>query len=305
MKTTIASLLLHIKQSLLPTLQNDILCEQYARWLLESILDVKEANLISTQHSNWSAENQKKLQYYIDQLTTNHMPLQYLLGSTPFVNLDVLCKPPILIPRPETEEWCITLIQQLHPLRNQPLQILDLCTGTGCIALALAQALPKATVYGTDISNHAINLAQENALHNYIANATFFQSDLFSEISSSLTFDLIVSNPPYIPAQDWPTLDKSVSQWEDKNALIADDNGLALIKKIIANAPCYLRENKPLKTLAIPQLIVEIDHTHGKLVADYLHQCNYTLIKITQDLSSKDRVASGRVDNVDIPKNKS
>ena len=297
---SISTLIENVKQKLQTKFHDEILCTQYAWWLIEAITGKKEITLITTQEIKWSDDDQKELDEYLDNLINKDMPLQYLLGSTPFAELDILCRPPVLIPRPETEEWCMNLIEQLKPLRDQQLWILDLCTGSGCIALALADPLPKAKVYGTDSADSALALAQENAAHNHIPNATFLKSDLFGQIPKEFKFDLIVGNPPYIPQKDWATLDKSVSQWEDKNALIAEDDGLALIKKIIESAPAYLKKNETRATLHIPQLMLEIDHTQGKAVAEYMKQHGYTHIKIHKDLEGKDRVASGRVDNVAI-----
>ncbi len=299
----IGLLISQIEQKLIPKFNNATLCTQYAWWLIETITGKKEINLISQQEFKWTDTNQKKLDEYLDQLINKDMPLQYLLGSTPFGNLDILCRPPVLIPRPETEEWCMNVAQQLQFLSNQQLWILDLCTGSGCIALALAKALPKAKVLATDIHDEALALAQENAAHNHITNVTFLRSDLFAQIPGEFTFDLIVANPPYIPEKDWATLDKSVSQWEDKNALIAKDSGLALIKKIIDRVPEYIKTNDELKKAQLPQLMLEIDHTQGAAVAEYMKQHGYNQIKITKDLEGNDRVASGRVDNVAITKN--
>lgn len=303
MKINIGQLIAQTEQKLIPKFKDATMCTQYSWWLIEAITKKKEIALISEQDIKWTDADQKQLDEYLDALINKNMPLQYLLGSTPFGDLDILCKSPILIPRPETEEWCMNLIEQLKPARDQQLWILDLCTGSGCIALALAKAFAKACVYGTDINDIALMLAKENAAHNHISNATFLRSDLFANITKEFTFDLIVGNPPYIPAKDWPTLDKSVSQWEDKNALIAEDDGLALIKKIIATAPAYIKKNDALAKAHIPQLMLEIDYTQGKLVAEYMKQRGYNQIKIHKDLEGKDRVASGRVDNVAITQN--
>ena len=301
-KIQTSTLIALIEKKLKSKFDDEIMCTQYAWWLVEFITKKQEINLISENDINWDDAAQKKLDDALDALINKDMPLAYLLGSTPFCGLDILVKPPILIPRPETEELTANLIDRLKPLRNEPLWILDLCTGSGCIALALADALPKAKVYGTDISNQALALAKENARHNHIANVEFLNSDLFAQIPAAFTFDLIVSNPPYIPEKDWATLDKSVLQWEDKNALIAADDGLALIKRIIDQAPKYLKQNELLKKNKIPQLILEMDYTQGHAIADFMEQHNYNQIHIQKDLEGKDRVAIGRIDNVAITK---
>ena len=133
-----------------------------------------QALLLSDQHKT-------TLAHYINQLVHLKMPFAYVVGSVPFGNLEILTKPPILIPRPETEKWCIELAQKLHTFRAPT--ILDMCTGSGCIALTLAQALPHAIVYGVDINNNALALAQKNAQHNKITNVTWVLSDLFDQLS--------------------------------------------------------------------------------------------------------------------------
>ena len=237
MKTTIGHLISDIEKKLISKFKDATLCTQYAWWLIEAITQKTELQLISNEEITWGQKDQQALDDALDKLINKNMPLAYLLGSTPFCGLDIITKPPVLIPRPETEEWTANLIDQLQSVRNEPLWILDLCTGSGCIALALADALPKAKVYGTDIGDAALALAQENARHNHITNATFLYSDLFAQIPKEFTFDLIVGNPPYIDEKEWNTLEKSVTQWEDRNALIAPDHGLALIKRIIDTAP--------------------------------------------------------------------
>lgn len=294
----IASLISSLEKKLLPRFKDEILCNQYSWWLLQAITGKNDIALISNGHIELGINEENQLNDAIDKLINQNMPLQYLLGSTPFAGLDILIKPPVLIPRPETEEWTITLIEQLKPIHNEPLWILDLCTGSGCIALALADAFPKAKVYGTDISDGALSLAQENARHNHIPNVEFIRSNLFDQIPAHFTFDLIVGNPPYIASWQWDTLDNSVKLWEDKNALIAQDDGLALIKKIIKDAPSFIKSNKALQSKKIPQLTLEIDSTQGIVVTNYMKEHYYNHICIQQDLAGKDRVVSGRIDDM-------
>lgn len=297
-KINIGQLIATLEKKLQPTFVDETLCTQYAWWLVQAITKKDETTLIADGHISWNDELQKKLDESLDNLINKHMPLQYLLGSMPFAGLDILTQPPVLIPRPETEEWTINLIEQLQAIPDKKLQILDLCTGSGCIALALADALPPAKIFGTDISDAALALANQNKIHNHIPNVEFLRSDLFSQIPKAFTFDLIAGNPPYIAPQEWQNLDTSVQQWEDKHALIAADHGLAIIKKIIDMAPAYIRPNQILRQKNIPQLILEIDYTQGKAVSDYMRNAGYNQIAIHKDLEGKDRIASGRVDNV-------
>lgn len=282
-----------IEKRLQPLLRNPVTCSQYASWILQAVTGLTSSALLTRTEIPWHTQQQEMLEGFLDKLINQHMPLAYLLGSVPFCDLEILVEPPTLIPRPETEEWCARLIKQLQPITQEPLVILDLCTGSGCIGLALAKALPQAQVYAVDISEKALALAQKNATHNTIHNITFMHSDLFEQLPPSLSFDLLVSNPPYIPAEQWPTLEKSVTQWEDKNAFIAPDEGCALITRIIDEAPKYLRPNAILQAHSIAQLILEIDYTQGTRVADYMRAKGYTGVTCEKDRAGKDRVVCG------------
>lgn len=297
-KVNISQLISAIDQKLQTHFEDKTLCTQYAWWLVQAITSKTEIELISANDISWSNQQEKQLQEALDAIIDKHMPLSYILGSTPFAGLDIIVRPPILIPRPETEEWICNLIDQMLAFKHEPLWILDLCTGSGCIALALADALPKARVYATDINDAALELAHENARHNQISNVTFLRSDLFNDISPSFKFDIIVSNPPYIDERSWNTLEPSVRNWEDKNALIAPDHGMALIKRIIQQAPSYIKPNESLKNARIPQVSMEIDATQGHAVSTYMKEHAYNQIEIIKDLEGKDRIATGRVDYV-------
>lgn len=288
----------HISKQLLSYYKDSSLCEHYAWNLLEKLCNATKTQLIMIEHFTLTPKQHNQLEEWIYLLTQKNMPIQYILGSVPFNDLTILVKPPILIPRPETEEWTINVVQQLKNLKNKSLQILDLATGSGCIALTFAQHLPKSLVTATDISQTALTLAQENSTYNKIYNIHLIKSDLFSAIHPKKQFDLIVANPPYIAESEKKELDRSVTQWEDNNALFAPDNGLALIKKIIDCAPAYLRENNEMKSLAIPQLAIEIDYQQGSIVKKYMNKGHYNAVQIYKDLHSNDRVAVGRIDYV-------
>lgn len=161
--------------------------------------------------------------------------MAYLIGFQPFFGLNLKVNPDVLVPRPETElmvEKALAL-----PLPNYP-RILDLGTGSGCIALALAKNLPKAKVLAVDISSQALRIAKENARLNNIKNVRFKKSDLFSKVNGK--FDLIISNPPYVSEKDMKKLPKEV-QFEPKKALQAGKEGLDYIFPILTLAPARLR----------------------------------------------------------------
>lgn len=297
MEHTIAQLARDIEQQLLTIYDDATLCRQYAWWLLEALTKQNKAQLIIAEKIKLSAAQEEQLNQWLDELIKQHKPLQYILGSVPFNDLEILVEPPILIPRPETEEWCLNLIEQLKKLPKKKLSILDLCSGSGCIALSLAKAFPAAHVYALDISEAAIALGKKNAQHNSITNVTFIQSDLFTNLPHNTRFDIIVSNPPYIARKAWEQLDESVKDWEDERALVANDDGLALIKKIISQSRTYLRA-----TPGIPNLLIEIGYDQGPAVVELFKRDGFVQAQILKDLEGKDRVVQGRVDDVALTK---
>ncbi len=275
--------------------QDQPLAISYAWWMLETITAQPKAALIATSTLTLSHQEEEKLDIWINEQLQHHRPLQYLIGTVPFGECTIAVAPPTLIPRPETEEWCYTLINSFQKLPQRPLRILDIGTGSGCIAIALARALPTATLYAVDISSDALALAAKNAALNKVPHITFLQSNLFDALPADISFDLIVANPPYIAAEEWDMLDKSVQVWEDKGALIAPDNGLAIVKKIIETAPLYITPNHHLKAQNIPQLVIEIGYKQGPTVASLFQAAHFDTIKVEKDLAGNDRIVMGNM----------
>lgn len=263
---------------------------QVALWMLEELTHKSGAQLFASKSLELTHEQKEKLFDWILQHTEQQKPLQYIFGYVPFGDLTILVEPPVLIPRPETEEWVINLIEKLEPLKNKALTILDIGSGSGAIALMLAHKLPQARVYAIDIAEHALALGRKNAAHNNIKNIEFIHSDLFEAIPN-LKVDLIVSNPPYIDDQEWKTLDPMVSTWEDKNALVATGDGLHLIQQIIAQAPAHLLHNQELFKCTQANLYIEIGYQQGIATKKLLEHAGYNNIHIVKDLEKKDRVA--------------
>jgi release factor glutamine methyltransferase len=211
------------------------LSRQEAWWLLEWATGKSKEQLL-TGHNELSEEIILKIDAAVKKIDQESMPLAYVIGHVPFGDLTIDVQAPILIPRPETEEWVYRLIEKLQPEKEKISTILDLGTGSGCIALALAHAFPRAHVTASDINPRALELAKQNARKNGINNICFIESDLFKNIAQK-SFDLIVSNPPYIAHYYQVTLSDSVINWEDHRALFAPKNGLELIEKIIEQLP--------------------------------------------------------------------
>ncbi len=288
-----------IRHKIAPAYDGDeTLCQQYAWWILQALCEMTKTQLIMQDAVMLSHEQQEQLDEWIHQIVEEKKPLQYILGSVPFADCDILVQPPTLIPRPETEEWCLHIIEHLQLLNNKKIKILDVATGSGCIAIALAHHLPLAQVLAIDISEAALELTEKNIERHTLLNITCIQSDLFGSIPQGMLFDIIVSNPPYISQAEFTHLDASVSHWEDPNALMADDNGLAIIKQIIAQAPQFIQVNKEMQNKNIPQVVIEIGYAQGAAVKKLMEDAGYNDVLVHKDLEGKDRFVTGRVDNV-------
>jgi len=277
---------------------DNTLCQQYAWWILQAICEKTKTELIIQESIVLTPEQQQKIDQWMKYLVEDKMPLQYVLGFVPFADLEILVEPPTLIPRPETEEWSLYIIEHLLLLDNKKLKILDIATGSGCVALTFASYLPQARIVATDIADSALELTEKNSEHNKIRNVTIIKSDLFESIPQDLKFDIILSNPPYITEAEFTQLDETVTCWEDHGALVAPDNGLAIIKKIIAQAPLFIETNNEMKQKNIPQIVIEIGYAQGNAVRDIMFAAGYNDVLVHKDLEGKDRFVTGRFDCV-------
>ena len=208
-------------------------------------------------------------------------PVAHLIGEREFWSLPLFVSPATLIPRPDTE--CL-VEQALARLPATPCRILDLGTGTGAIALALASERPDCQVTAVDLIPEAVALAQRNADHLGIRNIEILQSRWFSALEGQ-TFSLIVSNPPYIDAQD-PHLAQGDVRFEPLSALVAADNGLADLHTLIKDAPRYL----------LPQgwLLLEHGWQQGAAVREIFARYGWQQVETCRDYGDNERLTLGR-----------
>lgn len=208
-------------------------------------------------------------------------PVAHLIGEREFWSLPLFVSPATLIPRPDTE--CL-VEQALARLPAAPCRILDLGTGTGAIALALASERPDCQVTAVDLIPDAVALAQRNAEHLGIRNIEIVQSRWFSALEGQ-TFSLIVSNPPYIDAQD-PHLAQGDVRFEPLSALVAADNGLADLHTLIKDAPRYL----------LPQgwLLLEHGWQQGAAVREIFARYGWQQVETCRDYGDNERLTLGR-----------
>lgn len=220
---------------------------------------------------------------------TAREPLQYILGYTEFHGLKIKVGPGVLIPRPETELLVEEAIKTVHTSHFTSLRILDLCTGSGCIALALAIEFPDAKVYGTDTSEVAIRYAEENARINDINNVEFLRGSLFEPFGkltapgqSSFKAGLIISNPPYIKRDEIGNLQPEITDWEPGEALDGGEDGLNYYKMLIPEARNYLKENG--------YLVLEIGIGQSDEVKWMAEEAGFQDIIVIRDYSGIERI---------------
>lgn len=286
-KQTSHSLSLNINLLAQVLLSYDASLEVRQRLALDLLCYVTKKNkeaLIVASSCELSLSEEALLNEILDRLINKKEPLPYILGCVQFLDLELHVQTPVLIPRPETEFWVDELIQAL-PL-DDSLNILDMCTGTGCIGLALAYSLPRAHVVAVDVEQACVHLAQENAIKNKLNERfTVKHSNLFEKLSGE-KFDVIVSNPPYIPLGARSAMQQSVLAWEDEKALFSGEQGLHCIEQILAQAQLFLRGSK-----SYPVLVIEIDRTQGDAIFALAKKYNYLKVEIRKDQFDNDRTA--------------
>lgn len=226
-------------------------------------------------------EQEQKAKFILKKRVTTGEPLQYIMGQAFFKGSKYFVTKNTLIPRPETE----LLIEECKKrLKNNNPKILDIGTGSGCIAIELAKDIPQAEIIATDISFDILDIAEKNAdYHNVLKKITYVKSDLFENISGQ--FDIIVSNPPYISYNDIEEVQKDVYDFESHSALFAENNGLYFYKKITEQSKNYLNKNGLLS--------FEIGWKQAEKIYDIMIKNQFTSICLTKDLDGNNRIISG------------
>jgi len=231
--------------------------------------------------------NEKDINEYraLIQRRLKREPVQYIVGVQEFWSMEFSVGPQVLIPRPETE---ILVEQALSVLKEKKdsgetgkVSVLDVGAGSGAVALSIAKEIPDADVWAGDVSADALEIAMSNARRHGLENRVrFIESDLFSAFDNSQPFDVIVSNPPYIPAEDYDALPPEVGQYEPRTALDGGEGGLFFVNKLILEAKAFLKpggwllmEMAPFQTTKAMDLIAQTGfYTEQKIIKDYSHK---------------------------------
>ena len=255
--------------------------ESLARFLLMYMLDESPQLFSNCMSEQMSKENEEKYFSLIEKHIKEDVPLSHLVGFEYFYDRKFKVTKDVLSPRMETEELIYKVIEYVKANNKNNLKILDLCTGSGIIAITLKKELDQISidVIASDISEEAIKVAKENAqYHN--ADVRFIQSDIFNNIDDK--FDIIVSNPPYIDRKDEVTMKENVLNYDPHLALFAEEEGMYFYRKIIEQAKDYLKENGVM--------FFEIGYDQKDKIIK-LSKKNGYLAQVYKDINNRDRMA--------------
>lgn len=251
---------------------------QEAWYLLSYQLQIDRVYYLANMEKTLSRLEEERYNALIERRSSRY-PLQYITGTQEFMGYEFIVNEQVLIPRQDTE----TLIEEIEAECKNADSILDMCTGSGCIAISLEKELHPKRVVGVDLSEGALEVARANAKA-LNSNAVFIKSDLFKEVSGK--YDIIVSNPPYIKSKDCEALMPEVRDYEPMLALDGKEDGLYFYRIIIEEALHYLNPRG--------FLFFEIGYDQGTELMELLLHHGYYNIQIKKDLAGLDRVAIAR-----------
>ena len=255
--------------------------ESLAKFLLMYMLDETAEQFSNKLSEELSVEQENRYFDLINKNINEDTPLSHLVGFDYFYDRKFKVTRDVLSPRIETEELIYKVIEYIKKSKKDSFKILDLCTGSGIIAITLKKEIVEkyTEIVASDISEKALSIAIENANNNN-ANITFIKSDLFDNISGK--FDLIISNPPYISYKDKITIKDSVLNYDPHLALFAEEDGIYFYRKIIENANQYLENDGTI--------FLEIGYDQKEKILE-LGKSNNFITTVYKDINGKDRIA--------------
>ena len=254
--------------------------------LLEHYFNIDRVKMALEPNLRLSESEMLKIHFAVKDLL-KHKPIQYIIGETEFCDLKFKVNENVLIPRPETSEMVNAIVNRQQTTDNRQCSILDIGTGSGCIAISLAKMLPQAQVFALDISEKALEVAKENAINNNV-NVTFIHDDILTLTLTQTKFDIIVSNPPYVRELEKAEMRDNVLKWEPHNALfVSDDDPLIFYRKILEFTKEHLNENG--------EVWFEINEFLGKEMTSLGKEFGFSDIKIFKDFRDKERFMNLRI----------
>jgi release factor glutamine methyltransferase len=260
--------------------------------LLAFALEKNKTFLISHNDYELSDEEQAKFLKILKRRASRE-PLQYITGCQEFYGLDFIVTPDVLIPRPETELIVENAIEILSAIKKP--RFCEVGTGSGCISISILHEVKTATAIGLDISPEALEIARKNAdVNNVLERFELKKSDVFAVLGNEKEeknekFDLIVSNPPYVPLKDFSGLQREVRDYEPHIALTDGGSGLSIIEKIIADSPGFLKPNA--------FLLMEIGYNQMPMVSQMFESEIWKKLEILPDLQGIPRMVKAQIKN--------
>ena len=250
--------------------------------LLEHYFKITRVKMAMEPDLRLSESEMLTFHFAVKDLLKNK-PIQYIIGETEFCDLKFKVNENVLIPRPETSELVYKIVERQKTKDKRQLSILDIGTGSGCIAISLAKNIPGSKVHALDISEKALEVAKENAINNNV-DVTFINDDILSLKNNIETkFDIIVSNPPYVRELEKAEMRDNVLNWEPHNALFVSDNDpLIFYRNILEFAQTHLNENG--------EIWFEINEYLGKEMTVLCKEYGFSDIEIFKDFRGKERV---------------
>ena len=270
-------------------LKKDINAQLEVRLILSHILKVDKSYLYGHSDLDVSEEIVGRFRKII-KMRKKGKPIAYILKEKEFMGMDLYVEEGVLIPRGDTEiivEYIIEYINNTFSLDS--FNLLDIGIGSGAISLAIARHFPNGDIYGIDIFEKPLDVAEKNRQNLELKNVQFIKSDLFSSLDKNVFhnfFDIIVSNPPYIPEQDIEELEEDVRGFEPKEALSGGEDGLDFYRDITKEAGLYLKEHG--------LLVYEIGYNQAKSVESILKNHGYKNIEKKNDLEDRNRLIAGK-----------
>jgi len=258
-----------------------------AELLLSDVLSLKRIELYTHFDQTVDKQQLDRLHGLVKRVG-EHEPVAYLVGKTEFYSIEIEVGPDCLIPRPETELLVERAIEFLRG-REGPQSVCDLCTGSACIAVAIAKNFPHAHIVATDISDDALTIAARNVeKHQLQDRITLLNGDLFDPVIPHLDggrFDLIVCNPPYVSTGEYETLDRNVRQYEPALGLLAGHDGLDIYRRIADQAWDMVKDDG--------SIILEVGYAQGQAVRELLDKSGSpAAIRVEKDFNNNDRIVT-------------
>ena len=249
-----------------------------AWYLLQMVCRIERSYYYVHGEEDITQDAQKEYEIAV-QKRAEHIPLQYIIGEQEVMGLRFKVNSNVLIPRQDTE----TLVEQVLKIVKPGMKVLDLCTGSGCVLISVLKNAPELTGVGSDISKTALLVAKENAKMHEV-DADWIRSDLFDNITE--TFDVIMTNPPYIPTGEILSLMPEVRDFEPENALDGGADGLDFYRKIAGQVKDYLNPGG--------YVYMEIGYDQGEAVSELMRNAGFTEVEVIKDLARNDRVVKGK-----------